>query len=1694
MQRCYISSRYSPTVDEWPPYQPRHYTTLALIHHKNKCTDATVISVTQELAVAGKFQHKEEGLSSGGTISRTPNIYSNTTKNISSIFVSVTASDGLTINPCIILIEGAPGIGKTVLAKEIAFQWANNKLLGCKKILLLLFLRECDFKNMKSIENLVEHVVKSNKIPACLAEYLLQTEGKDLTLVFDGYDEVSEEDRKNSVIADIIYRRIFSKCCLVITSRPTASSNLHSIVDCRAEIVGFTEEDRLDYIQTALQGNDDKVKALTLYLQSNPTINALCYIPLNMTILLCLVENGMDKLPKTQTDMYKQFIEMTIVRFIQKSSMKYSIIINDIANLPDPYNKVFKELAQLAYKTLKIDKIVFTLNEVEMACPNLTMTSSNWNGLGLLKAVRHFEVGNNCVTFHFLHFSIQEYMAAWYISALSNKKQIKLLKKIFWLHRYYNTWIMHIGITGGSSFPLKHFLSGSWFQFTTKMRRTSSISNKYLKHKIKCLHLFQCLTESSNEEMIASVSKFFQNGQIDLSNQTLLPSDISTLGFFLLRSIDKQWEMLSLAGCNIGSIGSNILCDGFLNNDSRNLITINKIDFSHNQLNFSSLTKLLSLFKHWHTSDITIIDSGIIHDSSEIYAAIEDGFFYKANVQATLQFKSFLFAQGINIGSNMSVSENMYLHTCEWVLTGTRQFIVGSLTSQIFGNIHLINLSCPLYYISGVCTALLNNAARNTGISNYEGITLFIYNPALSDEDANVCSFSILSKMPYGVMLFISKSKIQGIINVVDLTSKLSKLELLNLIRNIRIIHFEHLQTYPWKQDLCCNGSKSELIINTFVGLLYRIICNHSTCHLRIALQEKDTLIAYNVNLSVLKNILHNKYEPIRAIYLNDCDIILSSQEYETLCCHDATKIYICKSLVHESFISKILCASLSIKETFIHSLSDIDSIPVIPSDPQRCSIVFVTKKALVGYKPTTEQISLALQLEPSISVLKLYNCQENFDVFDQLVRILATTTNSWAEFDFVNCTIGKIECEILYEHLKMKKCLSTVKTVKISVDELHTSLSKLDKIVLLWKVEDLFFYGINHAVINCFIKNICTTDNTSLREIFLSVTYNNKRYLFCNLSWERITSILKTAKLHFSTYNLQNFLQLDHTFQIYIILHKNVWEPLVLCISCDIQLQELNISDNHLQPTSAIIISKILQGIFTLRKLNISKNKITEEAADDIAAAVSCNTKLEELDISDNNLQAIGTITISKALQGISTLTKLYISKNNITDEAADDIGTAISCNTQLQELDISDNDLEATGSIKIIKPLQGISTLTKLYIGKNDITDKAADDIAVVVSCNTKLEELDISDNDLQAVGTITISKALQGISTLTKLYISKNNITEKAADDIAADISCNTQLQELDISDNDLGTTGSIKIIKALQGISTLTKLYIGKNNITVKAADDIAATIFCNTQLQELDISDNNLQTSGAIIISKALQDISTLTKLCLSNNIISDKAADDIAAALANNNQLQEFDMGLNKFTSSGITSITKALCTNTNVRVLVIKDNYRITDNAAYSIAAAVNSNTKLQIFNFSRNCYLSTIGITEIAKSFQSVFTLTKLNISKNNIIDDAADDIAVALSCNVQLQELDISINNLQTPGTVKIAKALQQISTLQKLYINDNFITASASDDIAAVCSSNAKLQELDFSKNQFTVAQAYKLYKHCKSLNNKVITQY
>ena len=1495
LQRDYINSRFRSSVDEWPPYQPKHYTTLAFIHNKGKSTDAVRFSVTEKFAVVGKTDASQ-------CSERRDYLNANLTRNISEIFLPTKASNESCIDLCIsILIEGAPGIGKTVLAKEIAYLWAKNELLVSKNLLLLVFLRECHQKSLESIEDLVHYVFKSSEMTTHLASYLSKTEGKDAIIIFDGYDELSEVNKTKSIIIDIINRRVLAKCCLVITSRPTASSSLHNIVNCRVEIVGFTEEDRLDYIKTALKNCDEKVKALRHYLQTYPTINALCYIPLNMTILLCLFEDGVDKLPKTQTEMYRKFIEMTIVRFIKKYENCNTIICID--NLHHPHDILLVELAKLAYEALKTDKIVFTFSEIKKGCPNLTMTSSNWNGLGLLKAVQYFsvEIGNNQVTFHFLHFSIQEYMAAWYISMLSEKEQIKLLKETFWEPRYYNTWIMYVGLTCGSSFALKHFLSDNRFKFYSKLSKSLKVSNKYLKDKMKCLHLFQCLIEANKEGIIESVKRLFENSQIDLSNQTLLPSDLNTLGFFLIRSLDKKWNLLNLSNCNIGSNGSNILCDRFLDKDVRSIVNIRIVDFSYNQLNFSSLMRLFGLFYTWHTSEIIIIaDDKFLDDIADI-KAIEDAVM-QSNTLTLVCIGSYLFSKNLQ-SSNMyhllsSTTNIKIIYFLNCTNYSENLGLLNLLEKQKLNKVRIIGPSLDEVFIRKLVEILLQDSSS---------VNMFVYDPTMPNEVADdIADLINLEKSISGVMLIVSGNKIQGCINTCTLSDELSALELFNLSTYIR-----HLNSNPcsWNEKLDGQIYNEKLNIYIFLEILYKIDNVDNNWNLKIILQENDILILHKGTFGL--NQLAHFTKNISTAYLGFCHDI-SKFEYDIINI-SCSALYIYNSLdcvellhnklSHKGYILNELFIYGNIKYSCINSFVELMSCHY-----DKISAVIVANDILVTFYPNTHQVGLAFQLQPSTTTWMLSTSQ-NVSVFYQVINALTILDTKWVELDFTGCDIRDIEYEMMYKTLTNKKCL-TVKKLNISINNLSAAKAPyLARNVLAWRVKKLNIDGTNDNLYHHLIEKLISGCKHQVN-FFISVTYNKKVcHIICNASWNAVVAKINTVvsalyiincELRLSSIEEISFLRsMKNLLQLCVIGGTISETMLIAILKAFLNIAfELSVSNVKIIDDNRMIRKLIFSKEFCKLNLVLSTdhwlcvcnakeyqllfihNYFTQLNCDGMSFVrkleqinggkvyIFEKDQLKSIRLFGKMFQVTSGTQIIRTLSGINSLSTIEI-ENHIIN-SAEYLAHILHHNAQLHELQLNGNALQTSSIIKIAKALQGICVCDK-NITEDSTKHIGSSDIALLQECNNNI-----------TVATNAVS--LQNV-VLRILSISNNSNVHKAADDIAAAISHNVCLQELNLGSNNLQTLGTIKIARSLQQISALTKLFIDHNNITHEAADDIAAAISHNVCLQKLNLGSNNLQTLGTIKIAKSLQEISSLTKLFIDHNNITHEAADHILLLL-----------------------------------------------------------------------------------------------------------------------------------------------------------------------------------------------------------------
>ena len=614
-----IQIRFAVDEDTWPPNQPQDFTPLLLVHHEGQQTFKQATAT--QLARSCRHHPKQYPPDSHQSL-REALSDSKTTKQLVDILAPLQDSDDAQF----ILVEGLPGIGKSLLLQEMAYGWAKRNFLQKFKIVLLVQLRSPAVQQVSLVADLFQLVCKretdSKEVATACSKYLFNKGGKDLVFLFDGYDEFPEHLQKDSLVADILKRKVLPHCGLVVSSRPHASVSLRQQATIRVDILGFAEEERKLYIEQSLEGHPQKVKELTNYLDSHLTINGLCYVPFIMVALLYLYDQGIP-LPSNSVELYHRFVCLTICRHLAKSGHPLDNDVTNIADLPEPCYTIVKQLAKLSLKALNDNKLIFTLEEMRAACPDITATPGAINGFGLLQAVQHFGVTAKTMTFNFSHFSIQEFLAAYHVASLPVREELVVLRAKFWSNIHANMFSIYTTLTKGNQPALKQFLQQPSFlqtfkQFFSGVKDNTTVyavSKKFLNDQIKCLHLFRCFKEAGDEEICQSISnaKGFDNKVINLSYTSLSPYDIECIALFLSCSPHKEWKKLNLFKCNIQDIGLRILHRDLTSCD----VTIRVLDLRFNGFMKSSFVGDLAI--HCRVKELWIGGNHTIGEDPTLY-------------------------------------------------------------------------------------------------------------------------------------------------------------------------------------------------------------------------------------------------------------------------------------------------------------------------------------------------------------------------------------------------------------------------------------------------------------------------------------------------------------------------------------------------------------------------------------------------------------------------------------------------------------------------------------------------------------------------------------------------------------------------------------------------------------------------------------------------------------------------------------------------------------------------------------------------------------------------------------------------------------------------------------------------------------------------------------------------------------------
>ncbi len=227
------------------------------------------------------------------------------------------------------------------------------------------------------------------------------TNQENVLLVFDGYDEY--RCGSNSEVYDIFSGNKLSNCFVLITTRISKADELGEFKDMHAEITGFSKKDRKAFMRRML-GGEAETKALRRHL-SQKNLTDLTRVPL-LLLFFCTLwrREKLKSFPETKTKLYLKIVQ-------------YILDYNQGKHRPARFDKVedFKEvlseIGKVALECLLKDDHVFEYNQLSAA-----ILGDESRIIGLLQVSEYAENLRPAGMVSFIHKSIQEFLAAWYIT------------------------------------------------------------------------------------------------------------------------------------------------------------------------------------------------------------------------------------------------------------------------------------------------------------------------------------------------------------------------------------------------------------------------------------------------------------------------------------------------------------------------------------------------------------------------------------------------------------------------------------------------------------------------------------------------------------------------------------------------------------------------------------------------------------------------------------------------------------------------------------------------------------------------------------------------------------------------------------------------------------------------------------------------------------------------------------------------------------------------------------------------------------------------------------------------------------------------------------------------------------------------------------------------------------------------------
>ena len=339
-----------------------------------------------------------------------------------------------------VIIEGAPGVGKSRLSWELCRNWDQLKSLKQFNLVLWVDVRSQQSKTYNLVDLIYHHYAGLQR---AVAEEIEMSEGEGILVVMDELTE--EQASQKFLLMELLHGTYLPKALIIVFCSSNVAKMLSSdskvAVDKHLEIIGFTENDIVACAQHSFGESTPGYVGFKNYLINNPHVSGLLYLPLNCAILTevykgCLINSP--PVTKTLTQTLTSLTRALLLRHMIHSGIvcdTYQMSL-DIMSLPQPVLSSLMHLSNIAFDGICCGQIAFRGLDPKL------------HGLGLTSQVSVLEPDGPQIIVYFLHRALQEYLAAIHMSLLSADEQQKLFAENYNTQHFRNVLLFLAGLTG----------------------------------------------------------------------------------------------------------------------------------------------------------------------------------------------------------------------------------------------------------------------------------------------------------------------------------------------------------------------------------------------------------------------------------------------------------------------------------------------------------------------------------------------------------------------------------------------------------------------------------------------------------------------------------------------------------------------------------------------------------------------------------------------------------------------------------------------------------------------------------------------------------------------------------------------------------------------------------------------------------------------------------------------------------------------------------------------------------------------------------------------------------------------------------------------------------------------------------------------------------------------------------------------